>query len=122
MGLRSRFLTLPSLALLVSCAAPFAVTQRLDLLGGPAPLEAATQTIVITPQTRWVNVTGGDTVKFIVDDKAFAWNFTVESSVSSFSLNQVAPAGFLSREVVAYVAPDPLYIGGGNGDGQGLAP
>src|SRR4051812_4907581 len=30
----------------------------------------AARTIVVTPQTRWVNVTNGETVKFAVGDKS----------------------------------------------------
>lgn len=114
----SSLLPILALGLLASCASPSAFSPRPDLLGDPAPPEAATQTIVIAPDTRWVNVTGGDTVQFIVGDKAFAWSFSGPQSVSSFALNQVAPPGILNREVVAYVAPDPRYIGSG-GDSCG---
>jgi hypothetical protein len=98
-----------ALVLLTACASRPVVTPRIDLLGDPAPPSAATHTIAIKPDTRWVNVTGGDTVRFVVGDKAFAWNFTVAPTVSSFALNQVAPPGVLGREVVVYVAPDPRY-------------
>jgi hypothetical protein len=86
---------------------------RIDFLGAPGTAAAATQTIVITPSTKSVNVTGGDIVNFIVGDKSFAWAFNVASSVSSFDLNRVAPPGMLEREVRAYVARDPKYMGGG---------
>lgn len=85
-------------------------------LGDLASPAAATKTIVIQPDTKWVNVTGGDTVKFIAGDKAFAWAFNVASNVRSFDLNRVAPPGMLNHRVVVYVAPDPRYIGG---DGKG---
>lgn len=83
-----------------------------SFLGDPAPPEAATETIVIHPDTRWVNVTGGDTVRFVVGDKAFAWVFNVATGVEAFDLARVAPPGILNRRVDAYVAPDPRYIGG----------
>jgi hypothetical protein len=118
---RSLFLSILALALLASCASRSDYAPRLDLLGDPAPVEGATQTIVISPDTKWVNVTGGDTVKFIVGDKAFAWSFSGPQSVSSFALNHVAPAGILNREVIAYVAPDPRYVGSdGDGDSSGM--
>jgi hypothetical protein len=109
---RSLFPTFFALALLASCASRPHVYSRIDLLGDPAPVAGATETIVISPDTKWVNVTGGDTVKFVVGDKEFAWNFSGPVSISSFALNQVAPTGILQREVVVYVAPDPRYIGG----------
>lgn len=87
-------------------------------LGDPAPVTAATKTVVIRPDTRWVNVTGGDIVKFVVGDKSFAWAFNVATGVSHFELNRVAPPGVLAQRVEAYVAPDPKYLGSdGNRDG-----
>lgn len=93
--------------------AAIAAGNRVDLLGDPASPSAATRTIVIKPDTRYVNVTGGETVKFIAGDKSFAWNFNVAETIFSFDLNQVAPPGVLDHEVKAYIAPNPLYIDGG---------
>lgn len=99
-------LTVLPLALLVGCGS---VTPRADLLGDPVPTAAAMRSVVITPDTRWVNVTGGETVNFVVDDKSFAWSFNVARTVSAFALNQIAPPGLLGREVMVYVDPDPRY-------------
>jgi hypothetical protein len=110
----SLFPAIPTLALLASCASYSTDSSRLDLLGDPAPAAAATETIAISPDTEWVNVTGGDTVKFIANDKEFAWSFSGDQAVSAFPLNRVAPAGALNHQVMAYVAPDPRYIGGGD--------
>lgn len=96
--------------LLCACAYQYA-EPPIAFLGDSAPLTAATKTIVIRPDSKWVNVTGGDTVKFVVGDKAFAWAFNVASSVRSFDLRRVAPSGMLDHQVQAYVAPDPRYIG-----------
>ena len=79
----------------------------LALLGDPAPLDTATRTIAIHPTTRYINVTGGEIVRFTVGDKSFAWNFS--GRPSSFDLSVVAPPGILDRKVTAYVAPNPLY-------------
>lgn len=114
--MNTRFL-LPAVAGLVFSAAALpalAVTPRIDLLGDPAAPAAATRTIVITPDTRYINVTGGDVVKFVAGDKTFAWSFDVGSAVNSFDLNRVAPPGALGRTVKVYVAPDPRYLGGGD--------
>lgn len=80
------------------------------LYGDPASAAAASYTIVIRPDTRYVNVTGGDTVNFIVGDKSFAWAFNVARTVWAFDLNEVAPPGMLDHKIRAYVAPDPKYI------------
>lgn len=73
---------------------------------------AAEKTIEILPETRWVNVTGGEHIRFVIGDRAFGWAFNVAIGVSSFDLRQVAPPGILNRPVIAYVTPDPKYIGG----------
>jgi hypothetical protein len=84
---------------------------RLDLLGDPAPDTAATSTIKVTPGTRYVNVEGGQVVKFDVGGRTFTWNFDGADTVTSFDLNQVAPKGMLDHVVTAYISPNPLYAG-----------
>lgn len=111
----SIFLSTVTLAL---CAcAPMDYSKHIDLLGEPAPVSGATRVIVITPATKYVNVTDGDIVKFVVGDKAFAWNFDGNEYAPAFDLNLTAPAGMLDHKVIAYVAPNPLYMGDGDGRG-----
>lgn len=83
----------------------------LDLLGAPAPITAAIRTIVITPETQWVNVEGGEIVRFIVGNQMFAWNF-IGWGIDSFELNRVAPPGLLKQKITAYVSPDPRFRDG----------
>jgi hypothetical protein len=77
------------------------------LYGSPANLATATRTIVIRPDTSFVNVTGGEIIRFDVGARSFAWNFSGRRS--SFDLAQVAPPSMLTRKVTAYVAPNPMY-------------
>ncbi len=98
-------------AALLAFSIPAFSEPRLDLVGNPAPSNAAQRTIVITPDTKWVNVEGGEIVNFVVGDKSFAWDFYVGFTVSSFDLSRVAPPGILNRRIVAYVSPDPRYSG-----------
>ena len=109
---RTSLLAAIAALILSGCAARTSLT---DLYGSPAPVTAAQRTIVITPATRYVNVEGGEIIRFVVGDKEFGWNFNNAMSVSSFSLNEVAPAGLLNQPVRAYVSPDPKYMGGGDG-------
>ena len=98
-------------AMLTASASAFAGSlPRIDLLGDPIPVSAAARTIVITPDTKYVNVTGGETVRFVVGDKSFAWNFDGSIVVSSFDLNRTAPASMLDHKVTAYITPNPLYV------------
>ncbi|RJG08064.1 hypothetical protein D3870_13390 [Noviherbaspirillum cavernae] len=108
-------LTVIVASLLATSIAPVsAMEPPVKLLGDPAPASSGTRTIVITPDTRHVNVTGGEVVNFAVGDKMFTWSFFVAAGISSFDLNRIAPPGMLDHVVTAYVARDPRYIGGGN--------
>lgn len=91
-----------------------------DLLGTPATVGTGEHTLIITPQTTHVNVTGGEIIDFKVGDKRFAWHFFVASTVSAFDLKRVAPPGVLDHSVIAYVKPDPRYCCDGfDGGGRG---
>ena len=105
--LTSTLLMAGALTLLAGCAS----APRLELYGTPAPSGAAQRTIVITPETRWVNVEGGEVINFVVGDKMFAWDFYVGFTVNHFDLNLVAPPGILQQRVTAYISPDPRYRG-----------
>lgn len=98
--------------LLNACGgAGFAV--RPDLLGDTAPVAAATRAVAIFPQTRAINVIGGEIIRFDVGTTSFAWHFDGPVDLTSFELQLVAPPGVLDHSVVAYIQPNPLYIGGG---------
>ena len=100
--------TVLALTLSLSALSSMAATP-LKLLGDPAPAAVADRTITITPDTKYVNVEGGQTVKFDVGGKTFAWDF--DGPVTSFDLNRVAPPDLLDHMVTAYVSPNPLYMG-----------
>jgi hypothetical protein len=67
---------------------------------------AIDRTIVIDGTTKWINVTEGETIRFVVGEKSFAWIF--DSYDQGKDLKQIAPKGMLSdRSVKVYVAADP---------------
>lgn len=96
--------------LAIACSSSFSAELPLKFLGDPGSTGTATQTINIKPGTKYVNVTSGQTVKFVVGDKSFAWNFNVGTNVSSFDLNRVAPANILAQPIKVYVARDVTAI------------
>ncbi len=61
-----------SLVLLSACAIQRAEVP-VSFLGDPIPEFAAEKTIEILPETKWVNVTGGENIKFVIGDKSFSW-------------------------------------------------
>jgi len=110
MKFKSFIPTVIALTLSVSALSSMAATP-VDLLGETAPATAANRTIAITPDTKYVNVEGGQTVRFDVGGKTFAWDFDGAETVQSFDLEQIAPPGLLDHAVTAYVSPNPMYMG-----------
>lgn len=78
-----------------------------DLLGTPVAVLAAQRTVFIRPEMRFVNVTGGEIVRFVNGAQEFAWNFDGPAVV--LDLQQIAPPGFIDRGLAVYIAPNPLY-------------
>jgi hypothetical protein len=77
-------------------------------VGAPGDSELLDRTITIGPNTKWVNVTGGETVRFVdtVSNKSFVWHFDAPNW-ETFDLAQVAPDALAGQHVVAYVAQNP---------------
>lgn len=96
-------------AMLTACMSATAVTPRADLLGTPVPPSAANRTVTLAPGVHYINVTGGDVVRFLGSGQEFAWSFDTSPIVQTFELNQVAPGGALGQPVRVYIAPDPRY-------------
>lgn len=92
------------------CTSTTGKNPRVDLLGDPATPSVATRTVVVGDDMQYVNVTGGETIKFVVGDKAFAWNFDSTQDLAPFNLKLIAPPGVaINHDVIVYVAPNPLY-------------
>lgn len=106
----SLFRTLTACACALALAGCAATPEPVHLYGTPAPVERAERTITITPHTRYVNVEGGEIIRFVTPRGEFGWHFNVAPGVvDDFRLNTVAPPGMLEQTVQAYVAPDPRY-------------
>jgi hypothetical protein len=100
--------TLLALALSVSAVSSMAETNR-SLLGEAATAATINRTVTITPDTKYVNVQGGQAVQFNAGGGTFSWTF--DGPAKSFELNRVAPSGSLDHPVTVYVSPNPLYNG-----------
>ncbi len=104
--MKSKFtLTVASLAL-VACLSAAAQGAGNFFWGSPVPVAQAGRTIVINPDTRWVNVAQGETVRFVAGNVEFGWKFDGPGS-RSFDLAQVAPAGAVTRPLTVYVTGSP---------------
>ncbi len=101
-----------ALAVLASSLAlpPAAAEQRIDLLGDRVAAPVG-RPVRIGAATRYVNVEGGEIVRFDVNGKSFSWSFSGPPTVTSFDLMRIAPAGMLDHAVIVYIAPNPNYSG-----------
>ena len=72
-----------------------------DLYGEPAASGSADRTIVVTPETKAINVTRGEVVKIKVGSREFNWEF--DGVAKPFELNKIAPEGALDHTVQVYV-------------------
>ena len=91
-----------ALALSAASVSAFALTTG-DLYGEPASEGyTADRTVVVTPQTKYVNVARGETVKFKVGSQEFTWDFN--GVAHPFYLAKIAPEGALDHRVQVYVS------------------
>ena len=102
------------LAISLSACASWGELPPTHLLGQQVDDAAATQVVVIRPETRWANIESGQIVRFIVEgktgNKTFTWAFNNSQQIVSFDLNRVTPPGLLDHRVTVYLTPDPKYI------------
>ena len=93
---------------LVGCLFAAAQGRGNIFLGSPVPVAQAGRTIVINPETRWVNVSQGETIRFVAGSTEFNWRFDGPDA-RSFDLAQVAPAGAVPGSITVYVAGIPRH-------------
>ena len=96
-----KLVAVAALALSAASLSAVAMTNA-DRYGEAASPAAAERTIVIGPNTRWVNVNHGEIVKFVVNGQEFAWDF--DGVPQSFDLKQVAPQAAIDHNVRVYIA------------------
>ena len=66
--------------------------------------------IVIDDGDKYVNVEGGESIKFVIGEDSFEWLFDTYDTSPVFNLKEIAPAGLLGdQQIKVYVSPDPLY-------------
>ena len=73
-----------------------------DLAGQEVPVSQAQRTVVVTPSTRWVNVTHRDIVKLESNGKDIAFDFSGVNN-QTVDLASIAPAGMVDHPVKVYV-------------------
>lgn len=98
--------------ILTAAAATSALAAPGDMaLGVAGDASLVTREVVITPQTRWINVDSGETVRLIdgAGGKAVVWRFDTPSWAVG-ALADFAPELAQGRQIRVYVAEPMLYV------------
>jgi len=69
----------------------------------------ADRTVTVKDNTRYVNVTDGETVHVVHGDRSFTWTADTPQRDGVTSLAKIAPQGFGDANALVYVAQNPLY-------------
>jgi hypothetical protein len=72
--------------------------------GVAVPAQAAQRKIEIKADTRWVNVTNGETVTFVSEGQSFTFHFQTYPNTQVVDLATLAPSGVSVKPVRVYVA------------------
>jgi hypothetical protein len=80
-----------------------------NLYGAPAAAAAAQRSVDITPDTRHVKVTNGETVTFNIHGKPFTWTFQLYQQEGALALSAILPDELRADGVTVYVASNPIY-------------
>lgn len=96
-------------AVLLMGSTAFAATSVNDL-GVQGDVNLVTREVVINPETRWVNVESGETIKFVdsAGGSSVVWRFDTPSWATG-QLADFAPALAKGRQIKVYVAEPTLY-------------
>lgn len=89
-------------------SAPLCAAELPLFHGVPGSDQSYDKIVTIKPDAKWVNVTSGESVKFVdvTTGRSFVWRFDMRN-FAVFDIVAVAPPGVLSHEHLAvYVAQD----------------
>jgi heavy-metal resistance protein CzcE len=90
-----------SIALSVASLSAFALSDA-ERYGEAASSATAMRTIVVGPNTRWVNVTRREIVKLVVNGQELVWHFN--GMLSSFKLGAIYSRDAVAQKVTVYIA------------------
>ncbi len=94
---------LAALLLGIAVAMPLHAAEPDFWLGTSIDATQGRRTIEIGPDTRWVNVTHRESVRFVINGQSFGWRFDGPGA-RAVDLQRIAPAGLLNRPLTVYVA------------------
>ena len=77
-----------------------AVTQS-DNYGEAVPGQPAPRSLLLSPSTRYINVTNGDVLELVYNEHRIVWRF--DGITSAFNLQEILPADLVDHRVMVYV-------------------
>lgn len=89
---------------LTATAAPAGPVTPSPEYGSVAHQESAVRKIVVTPNTKWVNVTNGETVTFVVEGRSFTYSFQTYQYTNLLPMAAIAPADLNVGDIRVYVS------------------
>lgn len=98
-------------AVLANAAMAFDRTGTNAAYGTVTPDSSVGRMITVSPTSKYINVTNGETVSISANGKTFSWQVRTFPHETAFDLSKVAPQGVAVPDVKVYVAPDPRYLG-----------
>ncbi len=97
--------------ILTSVVYPIAyAANHASKFGSAAPSSSAQRTINLDQNSKYVNVTQGETITFVSEGHSFTWNFDTFGT-PVFDLSHIAPNNINTRNIVVYTREDPTFTG-----------
>ncbi len=97
-------------------AAPSFAIDKADFSGSPAQSAAAARTVNVDAGIRWINVSYGETVRFVVPEaggqKTFAWRF--DGLAPQVKLSDIAPVAGSPVTIYVDQSTNPLSARSGS--------
>jgi len=93
-----------AIALSAASLSANAVITHSDRYGDASIPRESSRTIVVGPNTRWINVAQDEVVKIVTGGQEFTWQFG--GMDDRVSLKQIAPAEFAVKDIFVYVAQE----------------
>jgi len=88
------------------------VAQSADHFGSLTPAKNADRTVVLQPDTKYVNVERGEIITLVYKDKSFTWKFDT-FGLPTIRLSEIAPGDFGAEQVRIAVFPHRIFDAGG---------
>lgn len=78
--------------------------------GNAASSSSAQRTVKLDQNSKYINVTQGETITFVFEGNSFTWNFDTFGT-PVFNLKDIAPKNINTQNIIIYTREDPTFTG-----------